>query len=85
LILFKIDVFLNALGKKDQVNFSLDDLKRHDPALTSLIQEIFPCDNVYISKCKSSRGKHLEVYLNTSYVYLNEKNPFKKNLSQPKF
>ena len=56
--LFKIDVYLNALGKKDQVSFSLDDLKRYDPSLLSLIQEIFPCDNAFISKCKSSRGKH---------------------------
>ena len=57
--LFKIDVYLNALGKKDQVSFSLDDLKRYDPSLLSLIQEIFPCDNAFISKCKSSRGKNL--------------------------
>lgn len=59
--LFKIDVYLNALGKKDQVSFSLDDLKRYDPSLLSLIQEIFPCDNAFISKCKSSRGKHLNL------------------------
>ncbi|CAF0996396.1 unnamed protein product [Brachionus calyciflorus] len=50
-----IDAFLNSYGKKESFLFTIDDLKIHDPHLLYVLQKIFPCDNIYLNKCKSTR------------------------------
>jgi hypothetical protein len=61
--IFKIDVYSGATTKKDNSIDINEDLKSIDPLILSLIQQIFICNNVYINKCKSSRGKFINSFL----------------------
>ena len=34
-------------------------LESYDPDLYQLIKEVFPCENTYLQRCSSSRGKYM--------------------------
>jgi hypothetical protein len=48
-----IDLYLNAATKNE---LSINDLNRYDPMIVNLVRGLFPCENIYLSKCKSNRG-----------------------------
>lgn len=43
--------------------FTLNDLNTYDPYIIRLIKKIFPCDNSYLNKCKSSKGLFFLIFL----------------------
>jgi hypothetical protein len=79
--IFKIDVYSGANTKKDNSIDIIEDVKSIDPLILSLIQQIFICNNVYINKCKSSRGKFINSFLINGDLKKNNSNSLKRNTS----
>ncbi|CAG2195746.1 unnamed protein product [Mytilus edulis] len=51
------------LDKADGVHGPISNRKRlqeYDPVLYDLIHEVFPCKNMFLKRCESTRGKELE-------------------------
>ena len=53
---FNVNAYSNPPNGIHGTVSTRDRLRTYDPVLYQLVEEVFPCNNVYLKRCETSRG-----------------------------